>query len=332
MYERISIAIPTYNEEKNFRRCLDSIFSQNYPAKYLDVIIVDDNSTDNTLEIAKKYPVRILKNGAKDCQRGKMIGFQHAKGDYFMYMDADESLNGTDWFQKMLKPLNEDKTINGSITKFLQHPEYSLTTRYLTYQELQLDPVFEFFSPRIKDAIIENKEDYNVCLYNPNKVPAEGKYLFRMDVLKNSAIAKKEKFMDVDNMVVLVKEGHTKYAFVPEAGRYHFTARNLRDIMRKKIRNINKNYLIDPKARHYRWFDLTKPKDVLKIAIWLLYAETLILPTLRGVYKSIKHKDFVCMLEPIAVFTLTNTIIYGFIANKFGRKFIANLLKNWLHF
>ena len=50
----ISIIIPTLNEEENMKRCLHSIFSQSYPRKYLEVIVVDNYSEDNTLKIAKK--------------------------------------------------------------------------------------------------------------------------------------------------------------------------------------------------------------------------------------------------------------------------------------
>ena len=51
--EKVSIIIPVYNVEKYLEKCLDSIINQSY--KNLEIIIIDDGSTDNSLEIAKEY-------------------------------------------------------------------------------------------------------------------------------------------------------------------------------------------------------------------------------------------------------------------------------------
>ena len=79
MFPCISIAIPTYNEEKNIAKCLKSIFKQDYPKKLLEVFVVDDYSRDKTVEIAKKYSIKILYSGAHDGEVGKMIGFKRAQ-------------------------------------------------------------------------------------------------------------------------------------------------------------------------------------------------------------------------------------------------------------
>ena len=48
---KVSVIIPTYNEEATIERCLESLFAQNY--KDFEIIVVDDGSTDNTVEIIK---------------------------------------------------------------------------------------------------------------------------------------------------------------------------------------------------------------------------------------------------------------------------------------
>src|SRR3972149_7307367 len=83
---KISITIPTYNESKNIEKCLLSIFNQDYPLELLEVLIIDDLSTDNTLDIAKKYNVRIINSGHKDPEISKMIGLHNSSGDFFMYL------------------------------------------------------------------------------------------------------------------------------------------------------------------------------------------------------------------------------------------------------
>src|SRR3989344_6412314 len=111
----ISIIVPTLNEEKNIEKCLNSIFIQNYPKSRLEVIVVDDKSTDKTIEIAKQFPVKVLISGRRHGEISKMIGFKAARGEFAIYLDADVELIGKDWFQKMLKPLLEDQQIIGSV-------------------------------------------------------------------------------------------------------------------------------------------------------------------------------------------------------------------------
>ena len=52
-WPKISLVIPTINEERNIKNCLDSVFSQDYPRSKLEVIVVDDESTDGTLAIVR---------------------------------------------------------------------------------------------------------------------------------------------------------------------------------------------------------------------------------------------------------------------------------------
>ena len=61
----ISIVIATYNEQKNIFKFLTSLTMQNYPRDRLEIIIVDGGSTDGTIEIAKKFKVKIIINKNK---------------------------------------------------------------------------------------------------------------------------------------------------------------------------------------------------------------------------------------------------------------------------
>jgi glycosyltransferase involved in cell wall biosynthesis len=101
----ISIVIPTYNAAKFMPNLLDSIFKQ--AVEDMEVLIVDDCSTDNTVEVVKNYPVRVIQqeiNGGPARARNK--GVKEAKGDIIFFLDSDVIvLDGTvrevkDYFQK----------------------------------------------------------------------------------------------------------------------------------------------------------------------------------------------------------------------------------------
>ena len=56
----VSVIIPVYNGEKYIKNCLENVLSQTY--KNLEIIVVDDGSTDKSAEIAAGYPVKIVAN------------------------------------------------------------------------------------------------------------------------------------------------------------------------------------------------------------------------------------------------------------------------------
>lgn len=87
----ISVVIPTYNAAKTIIPLLESVFSQ-VPLPG-EVVIVDDASVDTTVEIAKKFPVRVLaqpKNGG--AARCRNVGIRESRGKIILFLDSDTSL------------------------------------------------------------------------------------------------------------------------------------------------------------------------------------------------------------------------------------------------
>jgi len=88
----ISVIITTKNEELNIKNCLDSVLSQDYPQDEIEIIVVDNNSTDKTKEIAKKYIDKVFDKGPeRSAQRN--LGVEKSTGEYFLYLDADMVLS-----------------------------------------------------------------------------------------------------------------------------------------------------------------------------------------------------------------------------------------------
>src|SRR3989344_1466921 len=104
-YPKISIVMPVYNEEDKIKSCLQSIREQNYPQDKIEIVFVDDDSTDNTLKISKKYNIKLVRNGKHDYDIGKSIGIKNATGEYIMFLDADNILTNKDWIKKIISPL-----------------------------------------------------------------------------------------------------------------------------------------------------------------------------------------------------------------------------------
>lgn len=328
MLPSISIAIPTYNEEKNICRCLESIFKQNYPQNLLEVFVVDGGSSDRTIEVARKFPVKIIKNTARDAQIGKMLALKKAKGELFIYSEADLEWQGSNWLRKMVHPLIKEPAVIGSFTRVLNSKKYSPLTRYLSYHPQQCDPIYEYFSPSIRSTIIAHKDGYEVCQYRLGRIPPTGLCLYRREKILKTKIGRMKKFMELDNLPILVKAGYDKFAYVPSAGLYHYYVKNLGHLLRKKFKYIENNYLPHLEEREYQWFDLSTKRGVLKIIFWVIYANLLVPATIRGIIKTIKYRDIVCMYEPLITLVTTDTIIFGFLKHPKGKDIVKKMLKN----
>lgn len=91
----ISIIVPIYNTAKYLPRCIDSILNQTY--KNLEIILIDDGSTDNSGQLADKYAkndkrIKVVhqKNGGQSTARN--TGIQMAKGEYINFIDSDDEI------------------------------------------------------------------------------------------------------------------------------------------------------------------------------------------------------------------------------------------------
>lgn len=83
----ISVVVPTLNEEKYLEDCLKSLKNQTF--KDYEIIVSDGNSDDNTVKIAKKYADNVIITEREGLPAGRNAGARAAKGDIFVFMDAD---------------------------------------------------------------------------------------------------------------------------------------------------------------------------------------------------------------------------------------------------
>lgn len=117
----ISIIIPIYNVEKYLKRCLDSVVNQSY--KNLDIILVDDGSTDKSGIICDEYSkkddrIRVIhkKNGGLSDARN--TGLELVQGEYIGFVDSDDLIN-VDMYKIMINQILINKA-DLAICKFVK--------------------------------------------------------------------------------------------------------------------------------------------------------------------------------------------------------------------
>lgn len=96
---KVSVVIPVYNTEKYLRECMDSICAQTY--ENIEIICVDDGSTDSSAEIIKRYQkkdkrIRLIQQTNQYAGIARNNGFDEATGEYVIFLDSD------DYFEKSL--------------------------------------------------------------------------------------------------------------------------------------------------------------------------------------------------------------------------------------
>jgi glycosyltransferase involved in cell wall biosynthesis len=111
----MSIVIPVYNEERYIQKCLDSILSSAYPREKLEIILVDGNSRDRTVEIlteyAQKYScIKILHNPSRHTPISMNIGIKASHGSYICILSAHAQYDKRYFIdlQKHIKVLDAD--------------------------------------------------------------------------------------------------------------------------------------------------------------------------------------------------------------------------------
>ncbi len=107
---KVNIVVPVYNKQKQIKRCLNSLINQTY--KSLEIIVIDDGSTDKSYEICKKYEnkdrrIKVIKKINEGVDIARHTGIKHCTGDYVTFVDSDDYLS-KDAVELLVKALEKE--------------------------------------------------------------------------------------------------------------------------------------------------------------------------------------------------------------------------------
>lgn len=106
----VSVIIPVYNAEKTIGRCLDSLINQTIADK-IEIIAIDDGSTDNSLEVLRPYEsenIKIIHTNNLPIGQVRNVGMGMASGQYIGFVDSDDYVTN-DWGGNIEKTINHDE-------------------------------------------------------------------------------------------------------------------------------------------------------------------------------------------------------------------------------
>ena len=106
----VSLIIPAYNEEDYLPACLDAVM-RNIADKAIEIIVVDNNSTDGTREVIERYPeVTYLFEPRKGVTRARQCGFRGSQGEILAYIDAD-TLPPSGWIEQIWEQFDRQEDL-----------------------------------------------------------------------------------------------------------------------------------------------------------------------------------------------------------------------------
>ncbi len=315
----ISIVLPAYNEEKKIEKCLKSIREQDYSGK-IEIILVDDDSTDKTVEIAKKFNVRVVRNGKHDYDIGKSLGIQNAKNEYVMFMDADNFLTSKNWISKLISPLLKDKSIIGAQPIWFRYNKKDrFFDRYCTLFGIT-DPLTIYLKKRDRLMLWERKwniikskeyEDYFTAEFNKKNLPTIGTVGF---IIKKEYLLKTEYkpgFSHLDCMQDLIEKGYKKFAFV-KLDIIHLHSKSFSEFLGKLKRNFN-IFIRDYKKRRYTW-----EASFMKKVYAVLIMATFLIPFYHSLRGFLKIHDTAWLIHPFVCFIVVMMYCKIFLSWKLG--------------
>ena len=118
---KISVIVPMYNTEDYIERCIRSIMKQAY--KNIEILIVDDGSTDRSLEICQELQredsrIRIIQQENSGVSKARNVGIENSEGEYIGFVDRDDYL-ANDMYEKLLDCMNKSNSDLASARAFI---------------------------------------------------------------------------------------------------------------------------------------------------------------------------------------------------------------------
>ncbi len=104
----VSVVVPVYNGESTIKECLESALALDYPREKLEVITVDDGSTDATLSVLKTYAVRLVSKSHGGYPSSMNAGIKESQGDVVLIVDSDTYVEH-DYLAKILEEFEDHK-------------------------------------------------------------------------------------------------------------------------------------------------------------------------------------------------------------------------------
>jgi cellulose synthase/poly-beta-1,6-N-acetylglucosamine synthase-like glycosyltransferase len=143
---KVSVVIPCYNEEKNIGACLEAVKNAGYSNEKMEIIVVDDGSSDRSIEIAKKFGgVRVLEQKHKGKVEALNLGSSRATGEIIITLDADVVIESSS-IKNMVAPFSDPKIGAVSGVANVKNSGHNMLSAFQSIEYAYLSLIMDSFS------------------------------------------------------------------------------------------------------------------------------------------------------------------------------------------
>jgi poly-beta-1,6-N-acetyl-D-glucosamine synthase len=341
-FPKASLIIPAHNESAVLPKTLRKIFNSNYPKDRLEVIVVDDGSTDDTAKIAKRFGVKLIKNKGNlgKCE-SLNVGIKNASNDIIITTDADTEF-GKNTIENLVKHFSDESV--GAVAGYYKALPLKNLFLHFSLRKLKTFLLLKFQSLEYLTFLFARRRQaaFDAVMVVPGSVGA-----YRKNVLeKIGGFDSKMLIEDYDATIKIHKVGY-KVVCEKDAVAWTKPPLSLSELVKQRLRWYRGGFEV--LAKHT---DLISSKHgFVPIILGFEYVTIFLQITLFGLigasfYERIilMHQDFWLLIsgwfyglvhfKPIDIFgaIVMTTVFVGFIETYFSVKITRSSLKNLLYF
>ncbi len=322
----VSLIIITYNVERTLLKLLKSIHEQDYPKSKMEIIMVDGQSTDKTLEIVKKSKskVKVIQSPyPKDPEACRVIGIRESKFNIFCFIDADNYLHHKKWISNIMSALKENPDAYGAYAyRYLYDRNENAINRYFALLGAA-DPVGFYLKKddrlsylydkwNLAGKILKETKRYLFIEYDYENFPTLGANasFFRKDLLLSHIKITPGNFFHIDTAYDMAKKGFNKYVLYKD-GIGHSATDSSISFLKRRMRYMGIHYLSRSSSRRYKVFNPARKQDVINLVKFIFFSLTFVEPTVFAIRGYLKKPDFAWFIHPFFCFAICVTYIYS---------------------
>lgn len=310
----VSVVIPVYNGEAPLRRCLASLRGQAYPQEKLEIVMVDDDSTDGSAAVARSFGAKVVRNGARHIERGKALGIRATRHELILFLDADNYFTADSWLAQAVEALREDPAVVGAESaRFNYRRSDPAANRYCALFGIN-DPMAFYLDRR--DRLADWEKDWVL----PGRLVGETKDLWKLDFDAEAAptlgsqgyLTRRSLLLTADHWptyfhmdanLQLIRRGHRRFALLKQpVGHDHCATAG--SFLKKCLRNADLFF----KYRHLRKYTWDTPAWYLG---WTaLSMVTLVRPAAHALRGFLRRPDPAWFLHPL--FCAAIPVLYAY--------------------
>ena len=320
---KVSFIMPTRNAAGIVENCLRSIVFQDYPKEFYEIIIVDAHSLDGTREVAARYGAVIIDDTGWDMENAKRQALAVAKGEFVVFVDADNEIAQKDYVRLAVKALQENEDALGVEAYYFSSSKMTSFCAYLTCLLHISDPVCWLMS--VKPVFCDSREGVEKWAMPSDSLAyplgANG-FVYRKTDLDSISAA--EKFSDTHIAILLIKSGKEKWLRLSNRGVCHYYVAGPKDFLKKRQRATCHYFNIK------RLFKFTWTEQKPRVPGWLacFYGISFIGPFFHMLLGFYKDRDWRWVWHPIASFLSTLGVMWGtttYFLQKDKKQLVASL-------